>query len=352
MITAPPTGTRGGRRLLLAALLALFAPTLTPAQITLPLGPDGTTRFTTEAPPTWLDRTHRGLHRLMWRSARGIDSWMGTPFEDTVYQEASGSIGVAVLYDEFDGFDAKVRFQVNLPLPRINKRLRLFIGRVNPDEFVTEEVQSDGTIPPLQREVNEEDQTLAGFVYDRPGRDGSSFSASAGTSFRSSALDPYVKASYRYRRNLWNDTRLTVKETLFYRTSEKFGLTTRIDLERMLEEPWQLRWTGTATISEESEGVRGSTTLTATRTLRGRRALILRLGAQGETDADVPLQDFGLQVAYRTAVIRDWLVLELRSSVSWPKELPTQARKPSFGVGIGLEMYFGREEFSSHPMMF
>lgn len=300
----------------------------------------------------WLDRAQQGLHGLVWRSARKVDSWMGPPLPDDVYQQASGSVSAAVLWDEFDGLDARLRFNVDVPLPRINERLHLFIGRYDPDEYITERRDSLGVIPSTGRHSGEWDETMAGLVYRRRRGDGSSFSGSVGGSIRSGNPDPYAKVSYELRRNVTSDTLFSLRETLFYRVSEGFGSTTRVELDHVLNPLWHLRWSTSGTISEESEGVRGFSTLTATRVLSGRRALVFRGGVYGETAAEVPLRDLGLKVAYRTSILRPWFVLELGASVMWPRHQLSQTRSASFGVGIGCEVYFGDEEFSSRPVTF
>jgi hypothetical protein len=269
-----------------------------------------------------------------------------------VYQEASGSIAAAILWDEYDRFDAKVRFHVDMPLPQINKRLHLFIGRVNRDEFVTERDEPSGAFPDWTSGVTEEDQTLAGLIYSRPERHGFSYSISGGARVHSGDLDPYVKTSVRYRRVLWGDSLLTVKETVFYQASEEFGLTTRVDFERMLGELWRVGWTGSATVSEGTRGVRGFSNATATRAFDDRRAVVVRASVRADTEREVDVREYGVKVAYRQSVLRDWLVLELRTGVMWPRELRSETRKPSWGFGVGCEMYFGSHEFTSRPITF
>ena len=78
----------------------------------------------------------------------------------------------------------------------------------------------------------------------------------------------------------------------------------------------------------------------------------MELFITGETDTVVPLHEYGAKFAWRQAVIRDWLVLELRTSVTWPKELPEQDREPSWGLGFGFEMLFGEQEFRARPVTF
>ena len=48
-----------------------------------------------------------------------------------------------------------------------------------------------------------------------------------------------------------------------------------------------------------------------------------------------------MKLGYPRAVARDWLVLETRISCTFPREELTEKRITNWGVGIGLEMYFG-----------
>ena len=115
---------------------------------------------------------------------------------------------------------------------------------------------------------------------------------------------------------------------------------------------WLLRWTGSGTISQRTEGVRGYTSLTALRGLPERRAIGAELFTEGEFDADVPLGDYGVKLAYRQAVVRDWLVLETRVSLTFPRDELWQVREATWGVGVGLEMFFGTDDFLARPVTF
>ena len=66
----------------------------------------------------------------------------------------------------------------------------------------------------------------------------------------------------------------------------------------------------------------------------------------------MPLGNYGMKLAYRRSVARDWLVLETRVSLTFPKDFPEQAREATWGVGIGLEMFFGTDEFLARPVTF
>jgi hypothetical protein len=297
----------------------------------------------------FIDRAHLGVWNTVWRSAMRADSWFGGGNDTAIYQHTSGSIAPALLWDRFDGLTPRLRFDVDVPLPHMNSRLHAFVGRVNRDEYVTERSPASGAFA-KQYGPLEEDETLFGIRYREP-KQGGNWEADAGIRFRS-PLDPFVKGSYRFLRGASEQTLYSFRETVFWQNSEKFGFTSRIDIEKILKDTWLRRWTGSGTISQETEGVRGYTSLTLMRGLPNRRAIAAEMFTTGEFDAAVPTQNFGVKFAYRRSITRDWLVLETRVSCTFPRELLTQERITNWGVGIGLEMFFGTGEFLARPVTF
>jgi len=298
----------------------------------------------------WIDRAHQGVFNAVWRSAMRMDHMFGGGSDETVYMRTTGSLAPALLYDDFDGFQPRLRFQVDVPLPRLNERFHAFIGRVNRDEYVTERRPGSGAFARQYGGVADDDETLLGIRYRDP-QDGGHWDADAGLHIRS-PLDPFVKGSYRFDKGSSERTLVSFRETAFWQNTEKFGFTSRVDVERILREVYLLRWTTSATISQRSEGVKGYMSLIAMRGLPNRRAVAAELFTEGEHDADVPLGNYGLKLAYRRSITRDWLVLETRVSLTWPKDFPEQRREATWGVGVGLEMFFGTGEFLARPVTF
>jgi len=320
-----------------------------PTAPTPPVGfqPDGTTYPRTPL----LDRMQRGVYETVYLSAMRIDGWFGPLEDERIYEASSGSIAPALLWDERDGFKPKLRFTINLPLPRLDERFSAFVGRVDREEYVSGRKPPSGAIP---REIggSPEEQTLLGIGYrDRRVRRGWNFDADGGVRVRT-PLDPFVKAGFRFERGRTEGVRLSLRETVFWQASENWGLTSRMDLDRFFGPRTLVRLTGSGTISEESEGVRGYSEIFALRSLPNRRAIAWSIDAYAESDADVTLQHYGTKVAWRQSIRRPWLVLELRTGVSWPKQTLEEERKASFGVGVGLEMFFGTDEFLARPMTF
>ena len=234
----------------------------------------------------WIDRLHQGVFNAVWRSAMRVDQWFGSTADENAYMQTSGSIAPSLLYDEFDGFQPRLRFQVDVPLPRVNERFHAFIGRVNRDEYVTERKPGSGAFPRQYGPV-ENDETLFGIRYREP-RQGGHFEADAGLRIRS-PLDPFVKGSWRFEHGTSESTLWSMRETAFWQNSEKFGVTSRFDVERIFADTWLTRFTLSGTISQRTEGVRGYGAATVIRGLPNRRALCAELFSEGEMDADVPL---------------------------------------------------------------
>lgn len=87
--------------------------------------------------------------------------------------------------------------------------------------------------------------------------------------------------------------------------------------------------------------------------LRGspkRRAIAAEVFGEGELDADVPLRNYGLKLTYRRRISRDWLTLETRVSLTYPKEFPEQTHAATWGVGVGLEIFFDTDSLLARPV--
>lgn len=332
------------------------APAQAPVEERSLLAPDEVVEPSVEEPghpDTWLDRTHTGLHRFLWRSAMAADGWFGSERPEQYYvQRTRGSIIPIVLWDEFNGFNQKFRFRVKMPLPALGERYNAFVGTFTRDEFISEREQASGAIPRQSSGgATAEDQTLIGVQYRNPDR-GGRFEADAGLRIRS-PIDPFVKGGWRFRRRFAHDTLLlTLRETGFWQNSEGFGLTSRIDLERSFDEDTLIRWSTSGTLSQETQGVRGYSAVTMYHGLRGARAVGAQVFTNVEYDAPVPIGEYGFRAGYRQRVLRDWLVLELRPSLTWPKDTPGESREASWGFGLGLEMFFGNDEFQARPATF
>ena len=304
-----------------------------------------------DVPYHWLDATRQALYATMWRSAEHVDRWFGSVADDAVYQQVYGSIAPAILYTQYDGLRPQVRFNMNFPLPQINEQIHAFVGRFDPNEFITERNEPSGAIPRTYGPPSE-DQTLLGIGYQQPDKEGSRFDAGAGIRV-SVPMDPYVKGSYVFERGRPGSGLCSVRETLFWQHSEGAGETTRLDVERIFaDRQLLLRYTLSGTRSQKSAGLRGYSSVLLLHALSNRRAVAFEVGVDGQTQAQVPLHDYGFKAAYRQGFMRRWLIMEVRTSLDWPQDYRWQQRHPSVGMGVGVEMLLGTDRFLARPVTF
>ena len=299
----------------------------------------------------WLDRTHQQVYEAVWHSSMRVDRWFGSDREEAVYQRAAyGSLAPALLYDQYNHLRTMLRFSANFPLPQLDERLHAFVGRVNPEEYITERDEPSGA---FQRQYGpaSEDQTIFGLSFHEPRKQDGYFDLGAGVRI-ALPMDPYIKGSYVFEHGTSEHGLFSLRQTVFWDNRDKAGETSRIDIERIFDLRWLVRWTGSATIAQRTQGTRGYSDILAMRGFADRRAIALEIGFDGESHAQVPLHDYGLKVAYRRSVARRWLIMEIRTSVDWPKDFVYQNRNRSLGIGLGFEMLLGTEEFLARPITF
>lgn len=280
------------------------------------------------------------IYKTLCSSAVWFDGFFGSARFDDEYQATHGSVSVGALWNERDHRDPSVRFRVQMNLPQMSDRFSAFIGKVDPDEFVTEQRDDFDTLP-RQFGRESDDDVLIGLGYSQPGRRGGRFNAGLGFRLDSSML-PFAKATYRISVPLLERNLLRLRETVFWEDREGLGATTRFDLDRLISDDFLARWSGSATYTQESEGVRWFSHVTLFQNLREGRAISYQAAVAAESDRDVPITDYGLRVIYRRTIFdREWLFLELRSGVTWPRQSLLERREAVWGGGVAVEMMFG-----------
>ncbi len=300
----------------------------------------------------WLEEVRELVYDTVWESAMHVDRWFGSEEPDVAYEQASGSVAPGLLWDRYDGLHSLLRFLGDVPLPQLSDSLHAFIGRLNPEEFVSESQAASGALPNPYA-PNPQDQTLLGIQYYQPLHPGVQWDTGAGLPLNLSRFDPFIKGGYFYELGDPSEAVLIWRQDAFYQNSQGgFGVTSRVDLQRLVMPELLLSWTGSTTYAQRSYGWNSYSTLDAYFAYAERRAIVGELEVDGATQAAPPLQDYGVKVAYRRSVLKDWLILEVRASLDWPREYLWQRREMSPGIGVGFEMEFGSDVFLARPVTF
>ena len=287
----------------------------------------------------WLDKVGYGVYRSVCASATWLDSFFGGYRGDSERDSSFGRVGVGGSWDKFNGTSAKFRFKAKVQFPRTKNRLNAFVGRFEKDEFVRGQNEDVGSVPAVFQETQEKDWLL-GFGYNpvRSARSRLDFDAGVRLDF---PVDPFVKGTYRYYLFMNDKSLLRVAQTVFWTNQLEFGTTSRLDAERVVADNLHLRWQALGTIAQETEGLDWRSSLTLYQHLGGLRAIAWEAEIEGETDAPISLDHYGLRAIYRQRIFRDDLFLELQARLFWPRSIDHPEREATPGIGFGFEMLWG-----------
>ncbi len=288
----------------------------------------------------WIDIVQRGIFRSVCSSARWFDGFFGDARFDQEAERTWGRLSVDAIHDEHEGFDGKVRFKAEVSFPNFDRRINAFFGREEEEVFVSGRNEGIEGLPELFRDDVDRDW-LVGLGY-RPVR-------GSGTSNRIDLrvgvrvrfpLEPFVQGRFR-RHWFLSDTRLfRFRNTLFWRNQRGFGNTVSLDFEEILARPVLVRWNGAATFSESTDGVDWTTGITLYHSIGDLEAFSHTFYVEGETDAEVGLERFGVRTIYRRQMLREWFFGELIGGVNFPRN-PGEDRVTSWELGFGFEIRYG-----------
>jgi hypothetical protein len=126
----------------------------------------------------------------------------------------------------------------------------------------------------------------------------------------------------------------------FYRTDERFGASTELNVERPVARRVLARASSDVRVSQESPGVEWGSELAAFVTLGSRAVGVVGVGANGATRREpVPLEAYRVFTRLRRDFYRSWLFLELSPEYFWPYT-PGRGREAAWAVTTRLEVQF------------
>jgi hypothetical protein len=294
-----------------------------------------------------IERARRLLSVTSCASSAWLDGLFGDEMLYEDYRKTFGTLSVGTLWSGYDGFDPRVRFRIRLQLPQWNDRISAFAGRVGQDDYISDVEDDFDALPSQQLGDPEHESLLLGLGYSDPRRTGNDFDASIGVKV-DAPLDPYVRTRYEIVRHFADRYVFSLRETLFWQDSEGFGTTTRSYLDQSLSKRFLARWLNVATYTQETESLQWYSQLTLFQSVGDDMGLAWQAQVDGATGGEVPITRYAVRAIMRRQFQDlDWLFLELRGGVAWPREELAERRKATLELGIALEMQFGRGHLES-----
>jgi len=287
-----------------------------------------------------LDRTQETVYNAVNGAAQRFDSFFGSADMDTDAKVSRGRISLGHQWDEYHGSKTRFRLKARFDLRAMKERTQLVLGRGDVDELI------DGTgndnidnLPGRFNDFEDDDWLLGvGFSRDQQFRKGWDFSVGVKVT---TPLEPYVRTTYRWLHSDGDRWMWQVRPLLFVQNQRGAGASVSSTFDYAASEKWLLRSWTMLQGEEEIDGLGWSQKFTAYQSISDKNAMSYALFATGQTRAEVPLRDYGIELRYRKRISREWLFVEFLTYLTWPREFLIEERESSLGVGIEFEMQFG-----------
>lgn len=335
---------------LAVAALGLWASTLAIAQT--PSAPDATSPATSPAPTplrckdgrntsrNWAMTTQRFLENLSCGTAMALDGMLGDEPDPAAARRTSGNVDLAQAYSQFDGSSTRLRFSVRMALPNLQRRVSAFIGRDDDASFIRDRPDTAS----LDRQFNAfsgNDQFLAGLGYSLP--TGNTVQSDVRVGVRS-FLKPRVFVQARLLYAPYSSARdlLYTRLSPFWNSADGFGVTAAVDYTHTVSARSLLRLANAGTVSEATQGLDWGSSALWYYDLGGEQGLAGELFVRGQTDANEPLNEYGLRATYRAPLYKNVLYGRIVPGYSWPRTNPALKREGSYNILLGLQMPFGQ----------
>ncbi len=294
----------------------------------------------TVQPEPLLDRTQRTVEDVVVGTAQTVDNIFGSAEVEEEATVTRGRLSVGGQWDQRDGLRERIRLKARFGLPALNKRTSLLLGRGDVNDFV--DGSSDDNIDTLPDRFNDfqDEDWLLGIGYSRDATLKRGWSFGAGVRM-ATPLEPFVRATYRWHKTFGEDWLWRIEPRVFVQNQRGAGVSFQNVLDHVFNDTWLLRSYSIGVVEEEVEGLSWTTKLVAYQNLSKKHAFSYAVYATGETDYEVPLQDYGVELRYRRQISREWLFVELLTYMNWPRDFLIEDRERNIGVGIEFEMQFG-----------
>jgi len=319
----------------------VVSPAAEPARAELPpnpAAPRSSCVLPEDIDPTYgLDWARRNTFRSVCVTARWLDGMFGDdPFEQSGGR-VTGLISLALDKRDGESIDVTPKLRVSLRLPNLSRHASLFFDRDKESQSIAGDTTA---LRPEVTKSNEMNTSQAGIGYELFKAGSALVDFRLGVRFDGISPKPFVRSRYSLRFAESSADRWLVEETLYWKTVEGFGETTRLEYERHLGGPFILRWDNGATYDQSTIGVSWSTTVSVFHALSVDRGMQWSYGASGQSDLDYTIGNFGPRVSLRQRMKQRWLFLEVYTGVDNTRSEPNGPLTRTGYFGAKMEALF------------
>lgn len=289
----------------------------------------------------WIDKMRNKTHHRVCRSVLWIDSLFGDEHEFND-ENFTGKVSIGFRQDEEEGLDPKLRVRIKTRLPNVSDRLNAFIGRVEEDSYISNTEVDEGSFSQvgLRSTDEQEDEWLIGLGYRNPDIDSNGFDYSIGAKL-SSGLQGYARLAHRHlfqptKRSSWRTT-----QTVFWHRDDRFGVSSRLDLDHIINDTNILEWDTTVKYTQARERIEWLTSAVWHHSITNKKGISSRVYVRGETERPNEIPEFGTTFTYVTPFLRPWFFVETGIDLRWEREFPQREYQNKVRFSLQFQMLLG-----------
>lgn len=311
--------------------------------------PSGSPSMAPWVDANFLDDAHGWTSRFMTNSIFNFDNWFGDI--DTLEAEIEKPwirVRVGVNWDELDGFKFKNRWRIDIPLPVLENKLGVFIGRDDRDNDRDDQDYFD------QEDDNDKSEISAGLRYTFRRTEHVQFSTNFGMRFKWPPVF-YVKPRLQFTFTSGDWLFRPIQYVYFY-TDDGLGETTKMEINWYLGSRFLLRSSSEAEYSNTSQGMDLSQNFNLQYLNFDVRhgnnyAASLEWGTSAHTWTATEFDRHRLTLRFYHTLFRPWLRIGLAPSLNWKRIKPDDDedfsdywKKAYLGCEIFIEVLFEEKE--------
>ncbi len=245
-------------------------------------------------------------------AAEWLDSFFDDSRSTTEENQTRATVKLSMGYSRDDDLEFKPRFSLRLKLPRLSSKALLIIQGSDDQDF---DIESN----PVNNRSSHEDSKYNDFTVGLQQflLEGESYNLSVDGGFSSS----YLYGGIRFRAlQEFGDWQGRFTNRLRYYTDDGWEDITTYDLETYWDEKWMFRTTSSLVLSEQELGIPHSQYFKLFQVLNEYQVISYESGIFLDTEPDYLVTDAQFIVRHRQRFYRDWLVLEISPSITFPEE--------------------------------
>jgi hypothetical protein len=283
-----------------------------------------------EVPPTYLeqcfDNFHADLNARYQGVARKLDSFFKRADDAESTTRSTARVRLMLKIQDAEALTPNAAFKGKLALPYAEERLNLFVDNIK-----------RGALPGDETPILKDHAMQIGAQLSLWESFRSYLHLQGGIRFRG-IPDPFTQLEFEYERKLdgWVGR---FSQAVFYYAKERAGELTEVDVEYAFRDKSIFRSTTASNYTEDTLGAEFEQTISLDMPLAGRcRNLIPNASVFAHKNGTFLMDNYRLNLTYRTCFYRPWLIFEIAPQIEFPRE-----RDYTFtpSLLIGFEIWFG-----------